>query len=99
MLAVVVIVGAPIVEELFFRGLVLRSLQRRFGDAWSVIASAGVFGLAHLSTSGAALQLPALVALGLILAVLALRTGRLGPGIFAHGAFNAVTVVALALRR
>ena len=50
-------------------------------------------------TSGAALQLPALVALGLILAVLVLRTGRLGPGIFAHGAFNAVTVVALALRR
>jgi membrane protease YdiL (CAAX protease family) len=94
-LAVVVIVGAPLVEELFFRGLVLSSLQRRFGDGWAVAGSAVAFGLAHFEP----LQLPALVALGVVLAVLALRTGRLGPGIFAHAAFNAVTIIALALQR
>jgi membrane protease YdiL (CAAX protease family) len=93
--AVVVIVGASIVEELFFRGLVLRSLERRFGTGWAVVGSAAAFGVAHLQP----LQLPALFVLGIILALLVTRTGRLGPAIAAHAAFNAATVVALALQR
>src|SRR5207248_894152 len=87
------LLGVPIVEELFFRGLVLRSLLRRWGPTASVIGSAVVFGVVHLEL----LQLPALVVLGLVLGVLVVRTGRLGPSIWAHGAFNAVTVVSLAL--
>ncbi|MBV9410884.1 MAG: CPBP family intramembrane metalloprotease, partial [Acidimicrobiia bacterium] len=94
-LTIVVVVGAPIVEELFFRGLVLRSLQRRFGDVVAVIGSALIFGIAHFEP----LQLPALVALGLVLGIMAVRTRRLGLGIFTHAAFNLVTMVALALRR
>ena len=94
-LTIVVVVGAPIVEELFFRGLVLRSLQRRFGDAWAVVGSALVFGLAHFEW----LQLPALVALGLILGTMAVRTKRLGPSIFTHAGFNLVTMIALWLQR
>jgi hypothetical protein len=94
-LTVVVVVGAPIVEELFFRGLVLRSLQRRFGDAWAVVGSAVVFGVAHFEL----LQLPALVALGLVLGIMAVRTRRLGLGIFTHAGFNLVTMIALAVSR
>jgi membrane protease YdiL (CAAX protease family) len=94
-LAVVVVVGAPVVEELFFRGLVLRSLQRRFGDAWAVVGSALVFGLAHFEV----LQLPALVTLGVILGAMAVSTKRLGPSIWAHAGFNLVTMVALAAQR
>ncbi|MBV9042702.1 MAG: CPBP family intramembrane metalloprotease, partial [Acidimicrobiia bacterium] len=94
-LTVVVVVGAPFVEELFFRGLVLRSLQRRFGDVWAVAGSAVVFGLAHFEP----LQLPALVALGVILGMLAVSTKRLGPSIFTHAGFNLVTMIALWLRR
>lgn len=90
-----VVVGAPFAEELFFRGLLLRSLQRRWGDKWAIGLSAVVFGLVH----GEALQLAPLVALGVVLAVLALRTGRLGPGMLAHGAFNAVTMLSITLRR
>ena len=37
----------------------------------------------------------ALAAFGLVLSVLAHRTGRLGPSIWAHVGFNATTVVAL----
>lgn len=88
-------VGAPIVEELFFRGLLLRSLARWVGPVGGVIGSALVFGLAHFEL----LQLPALILFGLILATLAQRTGRLGPGMVAHAAFNAVTVVSLVLGR
>jgi len=94
-LTIVVVIGAPIVEELFFRGLVLRSLQRRFGDVWAVLGSAALFGVAHFEP----LQLPALVALGVILGAMAVSTKRLGPSIFAHAGFNLVTMVAFALRR
>jgi membrane protease YdiL (CAAX protease family) len=52
-----------------------------------------VFGVTHFQL----LQFPALVAFGAVLGFLALRTGRLGPSIVAHMAFNAVTVTALVL--
>jgi membrane protease YdiL (CAAX protease family) len=41
-------VGAPIVEELFYRGLFLRSVQRRFGDGAAVVVPAVVFGFLPL---------------------------------------------------
>ncbi len=93
---VVLAIGAPVVEELFFRGLLLRSLQRRFGSsragtAAAVLVSALVFGLAHAE----ALQTLGLVVFGIVLAVLAVVTKRLGPGIFAHGAFNAAASVVI----
>lgn len=91
LLFLLVAVGAPIVEELFFRGLLLRSLDRRWGPAWGIALSSVLFGVAHFEL----LQLPALVAFGVVLGLLAHRTGRLGPGIFAHMAFNAITVVSL----
>jgi membrane protease YdiL (CAAX protease family) len=88
-------IGAPIIEELFFRGLLLRSLDRRFGPAIAVGGSAVIFGVAHFQL----LQLPALILFGLVLGLLAQRTGRLGPGIVAHATFNAVTVISLTLNR
>ena len=86
-------IGAPIVEELFFRGLVLRSLSRWLGPVVGIVGSAVVFGLAHFEL----LQLPGLILFGVILGILADRTGRLGPGIVAHAAFNAVPVLTLTL--
>lgn len=91
LLTLVVVVGAPIIEELFFRGLVLRSIENRFGTTWAVIGSGVAFGLVHFE----AIQLPALVLFGIVLGYLAVRTGRLGPAIVAHMAFNAVTVITL----
>ncbi|MEY2403502.1 MAG: protease family protein, partial [Acidimicrobiaceae bacterium] len=88
LLIVVVAVAAPIVEEIFFRGLVLRSLERRFGIRWAIVGSSAIFGAAHFEP----LQFPALFAFGLVAAGLATRTGRLGPGMWAHVAFNAVAV-------
>ena len=88
-------VGAPIVEELFFRGLLLRSLSRAFGPVVGIAGSALVFGLAHFEL----LQLPALILFGVILGLLAHRTGRLGPNMVAHAAFNAVTVISLTITR
>ena len=90
-LLLVLAVGAPIVEETFFRGLVLRGLAARYRPAVAVVVTALLFGLAHFE----AVQFAGLAAFGVVLGVLAQRTGRLGPSIAAHAAFNAAAVVTL----
>jgi len=97
-----VAVGAPIVEELFFRGLLLRSLQRRLPDWAAVAVSAVAFGIAHgsaLPLDAVVLVMVSLTVFGAILAVMAIRTGRLGPSIVAHACFNLFTILYLALTR
>jgi membrane protease YdiL (CAAX protease family) len=94
-LVLIVVVGAPVVEELFYRGLFLRALRKRgMADWWAAVVSAAVFAAMHLQP----LQFLGLFALGLLLAYLANRTGRLGPSICTHAAFNATSVVLLYLR-
>jgi len=95
-------IGAPIVEELFFRGLLLRSLRRRMPNVAAIALSAMAFGLAHASTLPAdavVLVMVSLTVFGAVLSTLAVRTGRLGPGIVAHATFNLFTVVYLAVTR
>ncbi len=91
LLLVIVVVGAPIVEELFFRGLLLRSIERRFGSTVALIGSSVIFAAVHFQL----LQFPALLMFGLLAGWLTLRTGRLGPAVWAHVGFNLVTVLAL----
>ena len=92
LLILIVGVGAPIIEEIFYRGLLQRSLVKRGLPAGLAIAiTSVVFGLSHFE----ALQLPGLVVAGAVFGVLAHRAGRLGPAIAAHVGFNMVTVVAL----
>ncbi len=86
-----VAVGAPIAEEIFFRGLLLRSLEKRFGTVVAVVGSSVIFGATHFQ----ALQFAALTGAGMVFALLTVRHDRLGPAIFAHMAFNGVTVASL----
>ena len=94
-LAVLVVGVAPVVEELFYRGLLLRTAERRWGSTTAVLVSSAVFGASHFQL----IQFPALFGFGVVLAVLTLRSGRLGPAIAAHMAFNAVTIIAIAMTR
>jgi membrane protease YdiL (CAAX protease family) len=55
-------VGAPIVEEIIFRGLVLRSLEP-YGKKFAIFASALLFGLYH----GNIIQIPFAFGVGLVL--------------------------------
>ena len=90
-LVVLLAVAAPVVEELFFRGLLLRALLGRTPVPVAVLASALLFALAHFE----AVQFAGLAVFGVVLALLAWRTGRLTPGIGAHAAFNAVAVLSV----
>lgn len=82
--------AAPVVEEVFFRGLLLRGLLGRLPAVPAVVVSGLLFALAHFE----ALQFLGLAAFGVVLGLLAWRTGRLGAGIAAHAAFNAAALAA-----
>ena len=91
-LVLVVVIGAPLVEELFFRGLLWEALRERGLSTGPAVAVTSVlFGVAHFQL----LQLPALVAFGAVAAVLRARTGGLTAPIAAHVMFNAITVAQL----
>ncbi len=91
LLFVMVVVIAPVIEEFFFRGLLLRSLQQRLGAWPAVVVSSIVFAAAHFQ----GLQFPGLFVVGLVAAILTVRSGRLGPALFMHMAFNLGTYVLL----
>lgn len=91
LLVVLVGFGAPIVEELFYRGLLQRSLLARYNEGMVVVGVAALFALVHFRV----VEYPGLFAFGLILGFLAMRTGRLGMSIIAHIGFN-LTGLALA---
>lgn len=88
------VVFAPIVEELLFRGVLLRALLRKMAPATAVLVSAVIFALVHyLGDPNTLPFLPALTALGAVLAVVALRSGNLSTSIFIHAGFNLTTTI------
>ncbi|MFN8040237.1 MAG: type II CAAX endopeptidase family protein [Acidimicrobiales bacterium] len=90
-LVLVVGIAAPLVEELYFRGLSMQVIERRWGATVGVLGSSAFFAITHFQP----LQLPALFIFGLVLAFLVHRADRLGPAIVAHLAFNLTAVVML----
>ncbi|KLR62396.1 CAAX protease self-immunity [Actinobacteria bacterium IMCC26207] len=90
--ALLVGILAPVVEELFYRGLLLKALEKRRMPVWvAVLVSSIIFAGMHMQT----LQFPGLLLVGLMAGTLAALTGRLGPSIWLHIGFNMTTVVAL----
>lgn len=92
-LALLIGIGAPVIEEIVFRGFLQRPLIARVGAVPGIVITAVVFALVHLQP----LQFPALLAFGLVLGALAHRTKRLGPSIVTHVVFNGLTLAALAV--
>ena len=84
-LVLVVALGAPIIEELVYRGLILQALQSRLNDWLALIISAAWFAMIHLQP----VELPGLFAFALVLGICFQRTGRLGMSVMAHIGFNA----------
>lgn len=100
--AVMTTVGAPIIEEWFFRGVLFRALDEglsrhlaKAGTVVAVLVSACLFALAH----GEPLQFAGLAVLGVVLATLVKRTRRLIPSIITHASFNAIALVTLLAHR
>ncbi len=98
-MGLLVCLGSPLVEELFFRGLA----QLSFADAFvgtgkfvraffTIVLTAGLFGLAHFEP----LEFTALFGFGIVLGTAAWLTKRLGLGIVSHISFNTLAYVVVA---
>ena len=104
-IAVATVLLAPAAEELFFRGLLLKSMVRLFtplraiggartlGVVLAVAADGLLFGAAH----GEWVQFAGLAFFGIVLAAVSYRTGRLGMNYVAHASFNLVAIIAIAI--
>lgn len=82
-----VTVAAPLCEELFFRGLFQRSLERPGAGLRAVGISALVFSALHFDPVAFAARFE----LGLLFGLLALWSRSLWPAVLAHAASNAVS--------
>lgn len=79
-----VVVLAPIVEELIFRGVIFSGFQRIYPAFWAIFFSALLFSLFHLNPW----QMGPTFLLGLLLGYVRLRTGSLLAAIFTHALHN-----------
>lgn len=81
---VAVCVLAPVLEEMFFRGIVLRSFLHQYSRRTAILGSAALFGLAHMNVY----QFVVGLALGIIAGWLYERARSLWPCILLHAAYN-----------
>lgn len=90
-LVLAAVVVAPLVEELFFRGVLLEALWRATGRAWpAVVVSGALFGVIHIGVPETVLPL---CTFGWVLGYLRQRTGSVGMCVLLHALFNGRTML------
>lgn len=83
---------APFLEEMLFRGIVLRSFLRQYSRTGAILGSSLLFGIAHLNVY----QFATAFIAGIVLGWLYERTRSLWPCILLHAAGNAFAVYSTA---
>lgn len=92
--ALMVMVGAPIVEELFFRGLFYGAVRKAGASAlWTIVITAVVFAGFHIEP----LRFFVLLPTGLVLGWVRWKTGSTAAAMVTHGLVNAPGAVLLLL--
>jgi hypothetical protein len=92
--AAVIGIGAPLSEELLFRGFLLSALaQSRTGFWWAAIVSSALWTALHVGYS--AVGILEVFVIGLFFSWLLWRTGSLRVAIFCHAVYNSLIVLAL----
>jgi membrane protease YdiL (CAAX protease family) len=86
-----IVVAAPISEEVCFRGMLFGGLRTRLPRFAAALISALLFGGLHALTGVSAV--PPLIAFGFILALLYEKTGSIVPGILLHMLNNSVALL------
>jgi len=90
-LGLLVLIGllAPLLEEVFYRGIGYRLLRRRNGALLAILVSSGCFVVAH----GQPRDWPSLLGVALALGYARHLTGRLWTCVGAHVAFNSAALL------
>jgi hypothetical protein len=89
LLVVMVGIGAPIVEELVYRGLLQGSFAARINGVVAWLGASVWFALVHFRP----VEYPGLLVFGLVAGACFLLTGRLGMAIATHLGFNVTGLV------
>jgi sodium transport system permease protein len=89
------IVLPAVCEELAFRGFILGGLRRRFGPWMAIAISSFLFALYHFNV----FQFVPTFLLGVVLGLLALRSGSVLPSMLFHLLHNGLLVAAVVLER
>lgn len=100
-LILISLVGAPFIEELFFRGLLQRASLPLVGASGAIVLQALIFASLHMRPSYGLGNVSVFVGIAVFGAVqgwMADRYRRLGPGMWSHGFFNLVVVLATTVR-
>ncbi|HEU5001506.1 MAG TPA: CPBP family glutamic-type intramembrane protease [Actinomycetota bacterium] len=100
-LVLISLVGAPFVEELFFRGLLQRASLPLVGATGAIVLQALVFASLHMRPSyglGNVAVFLGIAVFGLVQGWMADHYRRLGPGMWSHGFFNLAAVLATTVR-
>jgi hypothetical protein len=87
-----VMVAAPVAEEVFFRGFFYRALRSRFAVPAAAAIDGLLFGIIHFDFSGldALLLVPPLAVLGIVFCLVYEVTGSIFPVIALHALNNAI---------
>jgi hypothetical protein len=100
-LAISLVVAAPLVEEIVFRGVVMRGLLGRLGAAPTIALQAVLFGAAHFDPVFGAGNIGLVLALsggGAALGLAAYLLRRIGPTIVAHAIWNGGAMIVILTR-
>ena len=92
LLAVIV---APLTEEIFYRGFLVGGIAHRWGIPVALVASSVLFAAVHIDVG----SLIPFALIGVIFALVYLRSGNLFSAVLAHFLFNVIAFVATVVDR
>jgi len=89
---VATVILAPIIEELYFRGLILPAVAKRYGWLLGVVISSGFFAILHMQVN----VIIYTFLLGIVLSFFYIRLKSIIPGIVLHMINNLLAFIVLA---
>lgn len=93
MMVFMIVVLAPLSEEIFYRGFLFAYMRKYLGPVWGIIIAGFIFGLIHFELA----HLLPLALTGMALCWLYDRFSNIWINILAHAAFNGIQVLLLFL--
>ena len=88
---IAIVIAAPVIEELIFRGIILNGLLRRYSPVRSIILSSILFGIVHLNPW----QFVSALIIGIFSGWVYYRTRKLSLSILIHLVNNLVAFVGM----
>jgi membrane protease YdiL (CAAX protease family) len=87
---ITLVIAAPLFEETFFRGCILKSL-RRYGDWFALAVSSMIFGMMHMNLAQSIIT----AFMGLVFGYCYIKTGKLSTSIALHALNNGIAFLSM----